>query len=119
MKKYALFTLLPVIWGGIALFSNGAQTPDHSPFYERHQPAELALPTSFTAMIDDRLGYIGVRSGPGDEMPVIGRLYGADIFDVEPEEGDWWRVRHQDGALAGWIPRERIELVDMGGQGFL
>ena len=119
MKKYVLLASGAVVFTAVAALYGFEPRVGGAPNASAVSQPLAGDHALHTAMIDDRLGFVGVRSGPGSEMPVVGRLYGADIFAVEPAEGDWWRVRHADGAVTGWIPRERIELVDLGGQDIL
>ncbi len=63
------------------------------------------------AMVVDPDGYTNIRSGPGTNHAIIGRVYADEInMEVIPTNQGWWQVRTYDG-VEGWMHSSRIELV--------
>lgn len=49
--------------------------------------------------------FLNLRSGPGQQHPVVGHLYRGEVVEVGAIEGDWYYVALADGVY-GWIKGE-------------
>ena len=47
---------------------------------------------------------INIRSGPGNEHPIVGNAYHGVVFAKLEEKSDWVKVRHESG-LTGWVKK--------------
>ena len=50
---------------------------------------------------------INVRSGPGNENPIIAHAYYGVVFSKLAEKSDWVKVRHESG-LTGWVKKSLL-----------
>jgi len=54
---------------------------------------------------------VNVRSGPGTENPVVGKLSHGEQVRVLEESNGWKRVRPDAGGLEGWVAGEFLQSV--------
>jgi SH3-like domain-containing protein len=50
---------------------------------------------------------VNIRSGPGNNFPVVGQAYYGVILSISASNGDWRKVHHSSG-LSGWIKKSFI-----------
>lgn len=62
------------------------------------------------AVINDPDGYTNVRSGPSTTDPVVARIKDGEVFQTDPKQGAWWRVRTDKGTF-GYVHQSRIRLL--------
>lgn len=62
------------------------------------------------AVINDPDGYTNVRSGPSTTDPVVARIKDGEVFQTDPKQGAWWRVR-TDAGTVGYVHQSRIRLL--------
>ena len=77
------------------------------------QEAAPSLPTGFThrAVIDDPDGYSNIRSQKNAKSQVVTQIPQGEQFFTYIQDGNWWRVRTQQGKI-GYMHVSRIRLLD-------
>ncbi|MGJ8545899.1 MAG: SH3 domain-containing protein [Sulfitobacter sp.] len=55
-------------------------------------------------------GYLNLRSGPGVEFRLLGRMINGTSAEVTGQEGDWLRLRHETGTT-GWAHGDYLKKV--------
>ncbi|WP_425051313.1 SH3 domain-containing protein [Psychromarinibacter sp. S121] len=78
---------------------------------EEYYEEEQGYGEYMDAVVVDPDGYTNIRSGPGTNYPIVGRVY-VDELDMQaiPTNQDWWEVRTY-GGTEGWMHASRIELI--------
>jgi len=74
-------------------------------------PSENANQYKFMATVDDPDGYTYIRSGPGTQYRVIGKVHKGEVFRVVSTKGNWWQIRTEDGK-SGYIHKSRIRRLN-------
>jgi uncharacterized protein YgiM (DUF1202 family) len=74
-------------------------------------PSENANQYKFMATVDDPDGYTYIRSGPGTQYGVIGKVHKGEVFRVVSTKGNWWQIRTEDGK-SGYIHKSRIKRLN-------
>ncbi len=57
--------------------------------------------------IEDKDGFTNVRSAPGKDSEVVGRVLEGDAFVVLSQTGEWWRILTRYG-VEGSLHKSRI-----------
>ncbi|MEM6803168.1 MAG: hypothetical protein AAF696_17310 [Bacteroidota bacterium] len=75
------------------------------------------FPQSNLAIINDPDGYTNVRSGPGGNTKVLGKIFEGEIFWIETEKyrkGSWWTImcNCKEGFIEGYMHKSRILALD-------
>jgi len=63
-----------------------------------------------SAMIEDADGWTNFRSQPSRSASIIGRIETGEIFYTHRQNGQWWKIRTDDGAV-GYMHYSRIALT--------
>lgn len=81
--------------------------------YTPTQETSPSLPAGFThrAVIDDPDGYSNIRSQKNAKSQVVTQIPQGELFFTYMQDGNWWRVRTQQGKI-GYMHVSRIRLLD-------
>ena len=60
-----------------------------------------------TATINDPDGYTNIRSGPGKNFDISGKVLEGEEFLVKTGSGDWWEVQ-TSGGTTGYMHKSRV-----------
>ena len=71
-------------------------------------PSKTVQREELEAVINDPDGYTNVRSGPGIQRKVIGRIVDGEVFYVLSRRGEWWQVKTRDGKH-GFMHHSRVK----------
>lgn len=63
-----------------------------------------------SAMIEDADGWTNFRSEPSRSSSILGRIEAGEIFYTHRQDGQWWKIRTDDGRI-GYMHYSRIALT--------
>ncbi len=103
MKKIALLIVLP-------LFLLACATANQSPSSKAvvYQPDSSSLPSANRGLVTVTWTFANIRSGVGNDYPVVKYVQQGDKLTVIGESGDWLNVRHENGRQ-GWISNRVVK----------
>jgi SH3-like domain-containing protein len=72
-----------------------------------HKSHLQSAPHIIVKVNKDQEKTINIRSGPGNEHPIVGNAYHGVVFAKVEEKSNWVKVRHESG-LTGWVSKSLL-----------
>lgn len=99
-------------WGELKMidYTNAAELEDGEPAGAQQTEEDAAAGTIITAVVNNPLTWLNVRSGPGTEYNKVFRVQkGSTVEVLDAGAPDWWKIR--SGGRTGWASAQCLMVV--------